>query len=219
MTFISWATFHEGVSDAAYLEVLLPRLMEDLIASRGTHSSDIPAAPAVQLGRNGREVDAVAAEACEAKDAFEIVFIHADTGGRALESGIAGRSVSYCERMHEMCEWPPARCVQIRPRHETEAWILADPAAVCSALGYRGNHRQVGLPSNAIAAERLVDPKATLAAALRLIAGPRRRRVQVEQLFPAIAQRQSIDELRRSRSFQEFEARLVACLQSMGCIG
>ncbi len=121
MSYISWATFHEGGSDAAYLEVLLPRLMDDLLANRGIHNSDIPANPSVQLGLRGREIDEVAAEACEARDAFEIVFIHADTGGRALEEGIIDRANSYCSRMFQLCEWPPARCVQITPRHETEA--------------------------------------------------------------------------------------------------
>lgn len=218
MTYVSWATFHEGATDAAYLEVLLPRILEDIIAERGIHNSDVPATPGVRLGLNGRAVDDVANEACDAKDAFEIIFIHADTGGRGLAETLASRSASYCQRMYEICQWPTERCVQVAPRHETEAWVLADPSAVLGALGYNGDFRELGLPKDAAAAERLVDPKATLDTALGQVAGPRRRRARVEQLFPAIAQRQELSQLRRSSSYQNFEAALVRCLQHVGCI-
>ena len=217
MTYVPWATFHEGPSDGFYLEVLIPRVLEDILAADGTHNSDVPSVPAVKIGLETRAVDEVAAEICAAKDAISIVFIHADTGGRALEAGLAARSQAFCDRCGEMCDWPLERCVTITPRHETEAWILADPEAITGAMGYRGNARDVGLPAGAVQAERLVDPKATLSQALEEIAG-RRRSAGVEQVFAAIAQRQSIDALRRSRSFQAFEKRLRDALASLGCI-
>ena len=218
MTYVSWAAFHEGHADALYIEVLLPRLMEAIVVAEGISHSDIPTAPAVALGRRGRALDTVAAEICEVKDAFEVVFIHADTGGRAQEEGLSARSSAYCERAFEFCAWPPARCVTVSPRRETEAWILADPAAVMGALGYRGDPVAIGLLVGAKAAERLSDPKITLGVAMRQVSGKRRRSVKVEQLFPAIAQRQSMEALRGSDSFKEFEASVRVCLADLGCI-
>jgi hypothetical protein len=78
----------------------------------------------------------VAREACKAADAFFFIFIHADTGGRDLAAGISARSRSYCEAMRELCGWPATRCIVISPRHETEAWILADAEAITATLGY-----------------------------------------------------------------------------------
>ena len=215
---MSWAAFHEGPSDGFYLEVLLPRVLEDILARDGTHNSDVPLVPAIRLGLNGREIEEVAAEICGAQEAISIVFIHADTGGRALEAGIASRSKAFCDRCGEICEWPPERCVTITPRHETEAWILADPHAVTGALGYNGDFRRVGLPEGATQAERLVDPKATLSDALASMTGRRRKARAVDQVFAAIAQRQSLEALRRSRSFQTFETRLRTALANLGCI-
>ncbi len=217
MSYVSWATFHEGPSDAFYLEVLLPRVIEDILASDGIRNSDVPSVPAIKLGTNGRNVDVVASEICAAREAISIVFIHADTGGRALEAGIANRSRAFCEKCGEICAWPIERCVTITPRHETEAWLLADPDAVTAALGYRGDFRVVGLPAGAEQAERIVDPKARLADVLENITG-RRRAGSVEQIFAAVAQRQSLNALRRSRSFREFEGRLRVALASLGCI-
>lgn len=95
--------------------------------------------------------------------------------------------------------------------------MLADGAAVTSALGYRGEPAEVGLPGDARSAERLNDPKQVLTAAIEAVAG-RHRRQNIGNLFPAIAQRQPLDRLRRSASFSQFEARLRACLELSGCI-
>jgi hypothetical protein len=215
MTYISWAALYEGGTDQAYFELLIPRVMEEIIMLRRTGHSTIPPAPAVRLRR--RAVEKVAQEACTASEAFHIVFIHADTGGRALEADLDERSIRYCEAMRALCNWPPLRCITISPRHETEAWILADPHAVTAALGYLGPPASIGLPGNANEAGRHGDPKAVLEAAVRQVRG-RRRSFDVKQIFPAIAQRQSLARLRQARSFAAFEASLQDALADLGCI-
>jgi Domain of unknown function (DUF4276) len=215
MTYVSWAALYEGATDQTYFEQLIPRVMEDIIMLHGTRHSTIPPTPAVRLQR--RTVEKVAQEACAARDAFHLVFIHADTGGRNLEANLEERSFGYCEAMHTLCCWRPVRCITISPRHETEAWILADPTAVTAALGYLGPSHSIGLPGNADQAERLGDPKTVLAAAVRQVRG-RRRPIDVKQIFPAIAQRQSLASLRQSQSFAAFEAGLLAALADLGCI-
>jgi Domain of unknown function (DUF4276) len=215
MTYVSWAALYEGATDQAYFELLIPRVMEDIITKHGARHSTIPPAPAVKLQRGA--VEKVAREACRARDAFHLVFIHADAGGRALEADLEDRSVRYCDAMHALCTWPPVRCITISPRHETEAWILADPRAVIEALGYLGSPASIGLPGNANQAERLGDPKSVLAAAVTQVRG-RRRPFDANQIFPAIAQRQALANLRQARSFAAFETSLLAALADLGCV-
>ena len=215
MTYVSWAAFYEGATDHAYFDLLIPRVMEDIIMLRGSRHSTIPPAPAVRLQRG--PIEKVAHEACTARDAFHLVFIHADTGGRALEADLEERSVRYCEAMHALCSWPSVRCITISPRHETEAWILADPEAVTAALGYCGSPASIGLPGNANQAERLGDPKEILASAVSQVRG-RRRPFDAKQIFAAIAQRQALANLRQAKSFAAFEASLLAALADLGCI-
>ncbi len=215
MTYVSWAALYEGGTDQAYFDLLIPRVMEDIVMLQGIRHSTIPPAPALVLRR--RRVEEVAQEACNARDAFQLIFIHADTGGRNLEAGLGGRSIRFCEAMLALCRWPLARCVAILPRRETEAWVLADPQAVIGALGYLGSPHCLGLPTDGGEAEQLGDPKAVLAAAVRQIRG-RRRPANVQQIFPAIAQRQSLANLRRAKSFIEFEDGLRVALAKLGCI-
>ena len=217
MRYVSWTAFYEGSSDALYLDVLLPRIIRDLVTREGTQLVDVPDAPAMRLGAGGRSVEKIAEEACAFREAYDVIFIHADMGGRGLAQGIADRADAYCEALQALCDWPVERCITITPRHETEAWLLADGDAVTGALGYNGAPEEVGLPIDARAAERLNDPKQVLSIAIEKIAG--RRRVQrIDRLFPAIAQRQRLEFLRRSASFKGFEERLRTCLRAIGCI-
>ena len=119
--------------------------------------------------------------------------------------------------MQALCSFSPKRCITISPRHETEAWVLADPNAVIAALGYVGSPASIGLPSSASQAEQLKDPKETLAHAVKQVRG-RRRPFTTNQIFSAVAQRQNMKFLRQSRSFASFESELTDALSDLGCI-
>ncbi|RNJ49229.1 DUF4276 family protein [Methylocystis hirsuta] len=214
MTYISWAAMYEGSSDAAYFEVLLPRVMQEIVALHGERAVTVPNTAAATFSRG--PVNDVARSICGAREAFHLVFIHSDTGGRNLEEQLTLRSCAYCAAIQRECDWPASRCVVIAPRHETEAWILADPGAVTDALGWRGSSDSIGLPTNGSAAEGLQDPKITLEQAVRQVRGRRSGRPQ--QYFAAIAQRQELRELRGATSFRSFEAALYSALVDLGCV-
>jgi len=217
MRYVSWAALYEGPSDALYLDILLPRVIRDLVAREGNSLVEVPDAPVVRLGASGRSVEKVAEEACSFREACDIIFIHADTGGRSLEQGIAGRADAYCVALAACCDWPSGCCITTTPRHETEAWILADGQAIMDAFGYKGSPGEVGLPSDARAAEKLTDPKQVLNRAAEMIIGRRRMR-KIDNILPAVAQRQRLELLRTSESFSEFEKQLRSCLQALNCI-
>ena len=188
--YLAYALFCEGPSDYSYFEVLIPRVIESIVLKVGRVTVDVPERPTVHLGKRGRAVDEVAAEACDRREAFHIVFVHADTGGRGQLAKVGYRSSAYCEKMHELCELRSERCVLLRPASMTESWALADPQAVLETLGYRGTPSELGLPADAEQAEDHPNPKTCLDSALRTVRGPRRSRG--DSLLPAIAQRQSI---------------------------
>lgn len=214
MKYLSWATFYEGNSDEHYFDVLIYRLLDDIFGRLGADIIEFPLRPTCRFGRYNRTVDVVAKEACEMKNALDLVFFHADTGGRSLNQGIASRSQAYCDAMLELCDWPLNRSITILPSKETEAWVLADCQAVLDACGYKGTANSLGLPSNAPAAERLADPKKTLLDAVSEARG--RRKHNLPAIFVSIAQRQSFGELRRSASFAAFETRLTTSLGELG---
>jgi hypothetical protein len=215
MIYLSWAACYEGTTDDAYFDVLLPRLLEEMSLAEAVRPLTVPLTPAVRLGRGMRSADAIAEDLCANKDAFYIVFMHADTGGRAQQNALHRRSASVCEIASHLCNWPSRRCITINPRHETEAWALADPVTVARVLGFSGEPAELDLPLDASAAERLPDPKATLASAARIVRG-RRGRSGGGELLTAIAQGQSLEALRGAASFRAFEKQLREALRDLG---
>ncbi len=217
MTYLAWATFYEGNSDREYFDVLLPRVMEDFLLRQGIGVHTVPTMAAIDLGVHGREIAKVAKEACDGRDAFHILFVHADTGGRAQEEAMAARSAAYREAAFEECELPRNRTVVIAPRREMEAWAISERQAVAEALGFRGDLEILGLPPTPQAAEAEPDPKAVLLGAVEAARG-HRRSARRRPPLSAIAQRQDLARLRLSTSFSAFENGLREALVSLGCI-
>lgn len=63
MTYLSWVASYEGRSDAAYYDVLLPRLMDEITLLDGVGLITVPQTPAVRLDV-GRAIGSVADELC-----------------------------------------------------------------------------------------------------------------------------------------------------------
>jgi hypothetical protein len=70
------------------------------------------------------------------------------------------------------------------------------------------------LPADAAAAERLADPKLTLQHVISEVRG-HRRPAHPAQIFPAIAQRQTLAALRGADSFRAFESRIRIALADL----
>lgn len=217
MTYLAWATFYEGNSDREYFDVLLPRVMEDFLLRQGVGVHTVPTMPAIDLGVRGREIAKVAKEACDGRDAFHILFVHSDTGGRAQEDAMGARSIAYREAAFAECGLPLNRTVVIAPRREMEAWAISEREAVAAALGFRGDLDILRLPPTPQAAEVEPDPKAILIRAVEAARG-HRRSARRQPPFAAIAQRQDLARLRLSASFSAFENELREALASLGCL-
>ena len=215
--YLAWAVFYEGFTDAAYFDILLPKILDEVLAEKGTRPVQVPALPTVYLGRRGRQVGTVAEEICREREAFHLLFLHADTGGRAMEENMTTRREAFAEAAEQLCGWRVDRTALLSPRHETEAWALADGEAVCRALGFLGAPEELGLPPTAAAAEQIIDPKKKLNDVARSVS-ERAYRGGATKLLPLIAQEQSINTLRGCSSFLQFEQSLERCLISLGCL-
>ena len=209
--FLSWSAFYEGRSDALYFNVLIPRLLEEIIREEGIRPCDVGILPSVEFGVSKRTFDVVAKEICDRKDEFHVIFIHADLGGRALGETVHQRREALINKAVEICEFNAALAVLLSPEKELEAWVLADHAAIMAAFGISEIPDGL-LPANPREAERLPDPKSTLQNITRVVSGGKR---SASQILVRVAQEQNINELRRARSFQAFEKSLKGALKNL----
>ncbi|MBY8821870.1 hypothetical protein [Sphingomonas colocasiae] len=212
--YLSWSAFYEGASDAQYFNIIIPRLLDEIIRESGRRPCDVGEFPAVEFGIGDRSFEHVAADICARKNEFHIIFVHADLGGRGQAANVAQRREQLIQIAHAMCEFDPRIAVMLSPEKEIEAWALADSAAVKAALGVNTIPGDL-MPDTPAAAERLLDPKSNLNAIIRSVV---RRRSSDRQILVRIAQEQSIDNLRRASSFRSFESCLREVLARTGFI-
>lgn len=213
--YISWAALYEGRSDAAYFNVLLPRVIETVLREEGTRPFDVGIAPSVQFGLSERSFADAAIDICERRAEFHFIFVHADTGGRSQEMAISARREALIEAAVEQCDFDIRLAVYLSPRKELESWAVTDPSAINAAFGVSRLPNGF-VPATPRAAEKLEDPKALLTDIGREVG--RRKKVDTDILV-RIAQEQDIYLLRQTNSFQEFEKDLRATLKFMRAIG
>lgn len=213
--YLSWAAYYEGNTDDQYYRVLIPRLLDELVrAHNGRLPITIADYPALRVGERDRSREVVASEMCEGRGAFDLFFVHADTGGRGLQGSLGERCQAFIDAAVELCDFDADAAVRMCPKLETESWALADGDAVCAALGFNGTAADLGIPTSARDIERLPDPKATLTRALS--EASRRRKLKSNRLLPLIAQTQRLDRLRRLSSFRQFETDVLSALGKGG---
>jgi hypothetical protein len=213
--YLSWSAFYEGASDALYFNVLIPRILDEIVRECGKRPCDVGEFPAVEFGVESRSFDEVAQMICARKNEFHIIFVHADLGGRGQASNVKQRREQLIQRAQEICGFDSRIAVMLSPEKELEAWALSDIVAVKAALGVTVIHSNL-MPDTPAAAEKLIDPKANLEGIVKSVV--RKRRSAIPQTLVRIAQEQSIEQLRRTSSFSEFESSLRRVLAQCGFI-
>lgn len=216
MNIISWAMFVEGSTDREYLGVVLPRVIEDIAfhSERGSEAQ-VPEQPVNVFGLSRRDFQTAAELICKAKDAFVILFVHGDTGGRGQQTTLADRTSALCKRVNDLCSFDTDFCIPVTPMQETDAWCLADRVALRAAFGLREGHQFSQLTGDPRDVEKIRDPKeVAYSIANEVIGGRRRSRVRFP--YAAVAQAQDLEVLRQLSQVQEMYGRVRHALSKVG---
>ncbi len=195
------ALWAEGTTDGPFLRPLLRRVVQHRsikwnAAAIAEDFLGLPD-PSPQAGR----ADRICAAVKERPGEIDILFIHADGGGQP-ERAMKERVIPAIELINQLSRKPDA-CIGVVPRHETEAWMLADRDALADALGVIPD-RLSGFP-DIDEVERESDPKRLLQS-IRTDARQGRRRIAVPSLdLNRIGEAVCLDRLRSLNAFQAFE--------------
>lgn len=215
MTYVSWALYVEGPTDRSYLGIILPRLINHLLASANGPMATVPDNPVEVFGIPKDKLETIAQLVCAGKDAFHLLFVHGDLGGRGIASTVDSRTCALCEKINERCDFQRDRCILAVPNREIEAWTLADPLAIRSAFGFPADREVPHIPSKAQHVEGLPDPKVTRDDFLRAISAGRRRALP-RWPYESIAQEQDVSRLLTVPSFAVLADATRAALRGLG---
>lgn len=216
MNVLSWTLYTEGETDRDYLGTLLPRIIEHVaFASERGPAAMVPEQPAAIFGRKERAFDQAAKEICTAREAFVLLFVHGDSGGRGQQTTLDRRTAGLCRMAHDACGFSLERCIVVAPRQATEAWCLADPDALRSALQLRHNHEFPELSAAPRGLEQMTDPKATAQSILaNLLRGRRRRPPRFP--YTVVAQQQRLEVLRTLPAVEDLYQSVRRALATIG---
>lgn len=197
----------EGPTDWRFLEPLCRRLLADVLVD-----ADEPVevqARFLEVGDGRRDNQSLIEDAANLGGAAQVLFLHADGKGdpdRAYRERIAPIAAA-------VDQVGDCRLVGLVPVHETEAWMLADAAALADALGVT---TALDVPRSPGEIEALARPKERLLAICERSAGGRRRRRRREPPRELLGQLVALQALRRLGAFRAFEERLRLALQELG---
>jgi|GEM_PF-369510 len=220
MRYLGLALYAEGPTDYYFLKPLLRRVCESLCACQGVvplEIGDILELDDPVESRDERRAERIATTASASRDAWHILFLHADGSGNP-------------DRVREEQVAPAMRCLEaelgveygsvaVIPVRETEAWLLADGDSLRRAFGINRSDQELGIPSLARDVEGIPDPKQVLEAACVMTASRRRgRRKKASAFFELIGELVSIDTLRQIPAFKAMHDELSETLQRLGFI-
>ena len=217
MQMLQPALFAEGSSDHRFLKPLIFRFCESLCM---TSHSPVEVAAVLELqplaGDSGKpRASKIANAAFEAREAWNILFIHAD----ADTSGQRARS----ERIQPAIDEVRRRLTSVRhqtvavvPVRETEAWAICDGDALRLSFGVTLNDQQLGVPRRAQDVETIADPKATLEASfVATRPGTRNARRGAAPYLGLIGEEIALSRLQQVPAFAAFQRELEAALVAL----
>jgi Domain of unknown function (DUF4276) len=210
MRYLGSALYVEGVSDTAFLSILLQRLCLEVLAGTGTEIGDVIPLQAPKHFRQEKRAKQILEATREVYRSIHILFVHADGASNPENVRIEQVNPGLAQVAQEL------QCLGIAviPVHEMEAWALADGEALRQAFGSNLADRDLAIPAKPRLVEHITDPKAALDQAYWAVIG-KPSRYRAAMFLDSIAQRIDLKLLYQIPSFEQCAAELRAALVQM----
>lgn len=220
MQYLGLALYAEGRTDHYFLRPLLRRLCEDICARDACEPVDVSDVLDLWDTDETREKfrhDRIAHAALSAKEAWRILFIHADSDGNAQDART--QRIEPALKQLEAEKSIQGIGVAVIPIREMEAWAIADGDTIRSVFGTLLDNRALGLPSSNRSVEQVANPKSVLQSAFNATRpSSRRMRQGTSPYLSMIGEQISLSALRTVPSFQSLDDELRAALQRLQII-
>lgn len=214
MRWLGLALFAEGPTDYSFLVPLLRREVEDICLKEGIGTIDVGEVIGVRSREGASRADRIVSSAREAREAFHVLFIHADGHG-SPQKAYGEQIQPAAQRLTAEVFGDDGAVVAVVPVRETEAWLLADGEALRSAWGTRLSDGELGLPARPVEIEREQDPKRVLDRAYRAAGGRGGPRGGAPGTFSIIGETVSLARVRLLSAFREMEEELEQALRKL----
>jgi len=213
----------EGSTDARFLDVIAERTALQILDEH--NPSVVEVLPVQRLHPKAETQAQRVLAAARAAYGYHLLLLHADADAPSRDAAWQERIRPGLALVQEALARAEAVCdhlVALIPVHMTEAWMLADSAALLEVIGTDETAVTLGMNIPIGQIEAIADPKARVeeivAAVRRRISVRRRKYVQMASLYEPLARRIPLDRLALLPSYRAFETELARALSRVGLI-
>jgi len=224
MTVLVLALYAEGRTDESFLPIVIQRTAEEVLARYGRTVVDVlePINLNHGIDRQFETREERILEAARRASGYHALIIHADADYPTQERALQERYLPGEVRVRELRDVGESVCgnlIPIVPIQMTEAWMLADPKALCNVIGVQSSPQALGIPAHPHQVESDPNPKRTLHEVLeraRAQRPRRRRRVNLSSIYEPLARQIDLAKLVGVPAYARFLSDLTATFRVLG---
>ncbi|MFP4394514.1 MAG: DUF4276 family protein [Anaerolineales bacterium] len=210
------ALYAEGSTDERFLPRIIQRTAEHLLARYGVEILD-PHVVNGDIHSRATLQEQIVAAAKETRG-YHILIVHQDADAPDQERALQERIQPGLDLAQQEPEHYQQDIVPLIPVRMIEAWMLADPVALCQAIPSCPTPDELNLPHKPEQVEHISDPKAELARITRIYQTRRRRsrsRSYLAKIQERLADEIAIERLKRVPAYQTFEQKFAQVLHEL----
>jgi hypothetical protein len=218
------ALYAEGSTDGKFLPQIIQRTTKVILSQHDRYDIEVPLPDCIweKPAKVAKRVECILHIARKTAG-YHALIIHSDGDDRGHEQTVVelfqpGKNHVLSASMHEsVC----VDLVPLIPVRMTEAWMLADPDALCTVLGKKGDARTLGVPIKAKLVEKEFNPKTTLDHVIKRAypntSNSKRQEIK-HDLYKELGSKISLKRLSEVPSYQQFVEDLTATLRMLNFI-
>jgi len=212
---LSLALYAEGSTDGFFLPPIIVRSAQGILSKLDQLGIDVQEPHIQYKNPGGRSILIIAQELA----AYDLLVVHSDGDNRGYKKTLdefflpaKNLVLTESDKGKSVC----VHLVPLIPVRSIEAWMLADPNAVCTVLGIdKKRASTLDLPKKAVLVEKELNPKRTLDLLIEAAypKQPKSRKKDFKyKLYKELGSEIDLQRLREVDSYKYFEADLTTTL-------
>lgn len=217
---VAVALYAEGSTDQRFLPEVIRRTIKQNLNQSGQPYIDVQPVNPISFSKIGMKQDECILHAARQAVNYNILIVHTDADHRTAERALKERFYPGYLLVQQAKDGVCSCILPIVPVHMTEAWMLADPEALRTALGTYKSTQELGLPLKAKLVEADSNPKQTL----KMIVSKanthrsRSRQLEVSSLYTILGRTVDLSRLSAVPAYQHFVQDLINAFRTINLI-
>lgn len=211
------ALYAEGSTDERFLPRIIQRTAEHLLAGYGVEILD-PFVVNGDIHSQDKKLQEKLVAAAKETQGYHILIVHQDADAPDQDRALRERIQPGLDIVRQESDHHQQNIVPLIPVRMVEAWMLADPIALCQVIPGCSSPDELNLPQKSDQVEHISDPKAELKRITSTYQARRRRsrwityRAKIQE---RLADEIAIERLKRVPAYQAFEQKFSQVLREL----